>query len=86
VLKYFKRRRVGEEEDSENDSKLSELSMSKAEEEVTDKKFALTTTVTWSWDLYGLETNIFRFHCAFSAGKNFKYGYGPGEVKLTLHN
>jgi uncharacterized alpha-E superfamily protein len=38
MLRYIKRRHVYEEEGSENQSKLSEPSMSKAEKEVTDKK------------------------------------------------
>jgi hypothetical protein len=37
MLKYIKSRRVDEEEDSENESKLSESSTSKAEKEVTNK-------------------------------------------------
>jgi hypothetical protein len=63
MLKYIKRRRV-DEEDNENESKLSEPSTSKAEK-VTDKKLALTTTVTWPWVLHGLETKIARstVHC-----------------------
>jgi hypothetical protein len=41
MLEIIKRRRVVEEEDSENKSKLSEPSTGKVEKEVTDKKFAL---------------------------------------------
>jgi hypothetical protein len=41
MLKYIKRRRVDEEEDRENESKLSEPSTSKTEKEVTDKKIRL---------------------------------------------
>jgi hypothetical protein len=41
MLKYIKRRCVDEEEDSENESKLSEPSMSKAEKEVSVKKIRL---------------------------------------------
>jgi hypothetical protein len=61
-LKYIKRRRVDEEEDSENELKLSEPSMSKAEKEMTDKKFAFTTTVNYPWVLHGLETKIAGLH------------------------
>jgi hypothetical protein len=42
MLKYIKRRR----------KKISEPSTSKAEKEVTNKKIAFTTTVTWSWVLH----------------------------------
>jgi hypothetical protein len=38
MLKYIKRSHVDEEEDSENESKLSDPSISKAEKEVTGKK------------------------------------------------
>jgi hypothetical protein len=41
MLKYIKRRHIDEEEDSVNESKLSELRTSKAEKEVTDKNFPL---------------------------------------------
>jgi hypothetical protein len=36
MLKYIKRRRIDEEEDSENERKLSQPRTSKAEREVTD--------------------------------------------------
>jgi hypothetical protein len=72
MLKYVKKRRIDEEEDSENDSKLSEPSKSKAEKEVTDKKTAFTTTVTRPLVLHGPETKISRFHCALFAGKNYQ--------------
>jgi hypothetical protein len=62
--------RVDEREDSENESKLSEPSANKAEKEVTDKKIAFTTTVTWPWVLHGVETKIARFHCVLFAGNN----------------
>jgi hypothetical protein len=41
MMKYIKRGQVDEEEDSKNESKLSESSVSKAEKEVTDKKIHL---------------------------------------------
>jgi hypothetical protein len=41
MLKYIKSRHVGEEEESENESKLSEPSTSKAEKDVTGKKSRL---------------------------------------------
>jgi hypothetical protein len=69
MLKYIKRRRVDEEEDSENKSKLSEPSRSKAEKGVADKKYSFTTTATWPWVLYGLEPKISSFHSALFAGK-----------------
>jgi hypothetical protein len=73
MFKYIKRRRDDEEDDSENESKLSQPSTSKAEKEVTDKKeFAFTTTVTWPWVSHGLETKISRFHCALFQGKNYQ--------------
>jgi hypothetical protein len=72
MLEYIRRRHVDEEKDSENESKLSGPRTSKAEKEVTDKKFAFTTTVTWPWVLHGLETKVAHFHCALSAGKNYQ--------------
>jgi hypothetical protein len=48
--------------------KMNQNYQSKAEKEITDKKFAVTTTVTWPWVLHGLETNIGRFHCALFGG------------------
>jgi hypothetical protein len=41
MFKYIKRKHINEEEDSENKSKLSQPSMSKAEKEMTDKKLLL---------------------------------------------
>jgi hypothetical protein len=72
MLKNTKRRRVYDEEDSENESKLSEPSTSKAEKEVTHKKFAFTATVAWPRALHGVDTKIARFHCALLAGKNYQ--------------
>jgi hypothetical protein len=71
-LKYVERRRVDGEEDSENESKLSEPITSTAEKERTDRKFAFTTTVTWTWVLHGLEAKIARFYCALFAGRNYQ--------------
>jgi hypothetical protein len=73
MLKYIKRRRVDEEEDSENETKLSEPSTSKAEKEVTDK-FAHITTVPWPWVLRGPEAKTARLHCTLFAGKNCQIG------------
>jgi hypothetical protein len=58
----------------------------KAENEVTDKKFAFTAAVAWPWFSHGLEKKIACFHCAFFAGKTIKYSYRLGKVKSTLHN
>jgi hypothetical protein len=41
MLKYIKRSPVDEEDDSKNESKLSEPSTTKAEKEVTDNKIRL---------------------------------------------
>jgi hypothetical protein len=82
MLKCIKRRCVDEEEDSENERKLSEPRTSKAEKGVTDKKILLYSEVTWPWVVHGLETKI--VHSLLE--KTIKYGYGLGKVKSTLHN
>jgi hypothetical protein len=70
-MKYINGRLDGED-DSGNESKLSEPNTTKAEKEVTDKKIAFTTTVTWPWILHGLETKTARFHCALFVGRNYQ--------------
>jgi hypothetical protein len=55
MLKCIKRGRADEEEDSENESKLSEPSVSKAEKKVTHKKIYfydsyLARGFTWTGD------------------------------------
>jgi hypothetical protein len=80
MLKYIKRRRVDEEKDSENESKKSEPSTSKAETKWLIKKFAFTTIVLGD----GSYTHWRRKLCIV-CGKTVKYGCGTGEVKSTLH-
>jgi hypothetical protein len=75
---------VDEEEDSENESKLSQPSASKAENEVSDKKIAFTTAVTWPWVLHGLEAKLARFHCALFAGKKLSIT-AMVPAKLSRH-
>jgi hypothetical protein len=87
MLKYIKRRRVVEGEGSENESKLSQPSISKAEKEMTDKKdrlyddSSLAMGFTWTGD-----ENCPLPLCTVCWENTIKYGYGPGKVKSTLHN
>jgi hypothetical protein len=84
-LKYIIRRCVDEEVDSQNESKLSEPSTSKTEKEAT-KKFAFTTTFTWhGFYMYGIR-KLPASNVHYLREKTIKYGYGPNEVKSTLHN
>jgi hypothetical protein len=82
-MKYIKRRRVDEEEGSENESKSSQPSMSKAEKETTDKKILLyndsylAVGFTWTGDLA---------LCVVCGKKATKRGCWPREVKSTLRN
>jgi hypothetical protein len=69
MLKCIKRRRVDEEEDSENESKLLNPSTSKEEKYITDKTIAFKRTVNWPWVTHGLETIIARFRCSLFAEK-----------------
>jgi hypothetical protein len=63
MLKNMRRRCVSEGEDGDNESKLSEPSMSKAGREMTDiTKKAFIMTFTWPWGLHGLEMKLL---CSF---------------------
>jgi hypothetical protein len=80
MLKYVKRRRVDEEEGSENESKLSQPSASKAEKKATDKKnLAFTTSYLAMGFTWTGEENC-PFPLCTVCGKTTKYGYGPGKV------
>jgi hypothetical protein len=86
ILNYIKRRPVDEEEDSENESKLSESSTGKAEKEVTDKNSPLQRQLLgrgcyMDWRRKFPASIV---HCLRE--KTVKYGCGPGEVKSTHRN
>jgi hypothetical protein len=86
MLKYIKRRRVDEEEDSENESKLSTPSTSKAEKEVTYKKIRLYDSYLAMGFMWNGDENCPLAMCIVCGEKSNKYGYGPGKLKSPLHN
>jgi hypothetical protein len=86
MLKYIKRRCVVQEEDSENESKLLAPSTSKAEKEVTDKKFAFTMTVIGHWFCMAWRRKLAASILHSVRGKTVTHGCGTGKVKSTLHN
>jgi hypothetical protein len=87
MFKCIKRRRIDEEEDSENESKLSEPSTNKVEKEMTNKEIRLYNDsylamgFTWTGD-----ENCPHPLCIVwpGGGGAIKWGCGPGTVKSTL--